>query len=753
MKNIQKLFFPLLVFMFLGFHVNATHLLGGEITWECISSGSNKGKFIFHMKLYRACTGINLGTSHVINNPLYANYGGVATINCIQISVKDLSPPCYDTSNTMNCYGAYQQKIDAIEEVVYQSQPVQINGVPDVGGSDFYFAICCRPQPQYMQNINGNGYWLRAVMFPYTDPSNNQQLSLGSSTTGPSCYDHSPRFAARPATVVCARRPNTYAHGSYDMEADSLIYSWSNPMESSTNSIQWRPLYSTNYQLPTNQHDFRNINPTLDPNTGLISFTAFSQIGGYHSTCVQVSAYKNNQKVAEIYRDIVISILDCNDTILTTPRTVNKKPQISYQEVGSTGPFQSSFSKTIFIGNTVTLDIRAEDLDSLNTSPLLIQSPSIQVIGISMSKNPNDSAQCYLPPCAFLDTNYHNSWRSSQLEFRDSGMTTVRFQWTPSCDMFRLNGQYSEQRPYRVFHFIVKSADNWCPIPAEAVSFFSIKVVDNSSLFWPVVGLDASGKGTTIKWDKYLGPRFNSYKVFLDRANQGIQNPIVTIANVNKTSYFHSNLLKDTTTINYGVQINNGNICSIDNEVRTVNLRITTKNKSPELNWNNPQYNPLFVAGKYFIYRLDSIQNWTLLDSNFYGAESYTDNYPIYNQWIKYKVTSNDYYGLTTISNIDSVKIDSISIQPPNGLGISVVSRVRFIPNPFNSELSVISEDESFIGQKIFIYNILGERVREYKVLAPQMTLDMSGEKPGIYFVRYTDRNGLKGTARLVKTE
>ena len=33
----------------------ASHLMGGEITWECLSTG----KYVFHMIVYRDCAGID----------------------------------------------------------------------------------------------------------------------------------------------------------------------------------------------------------------------------------------------------------------------------------------------------------------------------------------------------------------------------------------------------------------------------------------------------------------------------------------------------------------------------------------------------------------------------------------------------------------------------------------------------------------------------------------------------------------------
>ena len=44
--------------------IKATHIMGGEITWECIKDPNDPdvGKYIFKMKVYRDCDGTTLST-------------------------------------------------------------------------------------------------------------------------------------------------------------------------------------------------------------------------------------------------------------------------------------------------------------------------------------------------------------------------------------------------------------------------------------------------------------------------------------------------------------------------------------------------------------------------------------------------------------------------------------------------------------------------------------------------------------------
>ena len=62
--------------MLFVFNVNASHFLGGEITWECIQSGPDIGKYIFQMKVYRDCSGTTFSqTSQTLDHHNYPSAG------------------------------------------------------------------------------------------------------------------------------------------------------------------------------------------------------------------------------------------------------------------------------------------------------------------------------------------------------------------------------------------------------------------------------------------------------------------------------------------------------------------------------------------------------------------------------------------------------------------------------------------------------------------------------------------------------
>ena len=96
MKKVLLLLFVSLVSLT---PVKASHLEGGEITWECITSGPTQGMYIFTMRVYRDCNGVNLTTAS--QNITVHNHPFIPSIQVDYISNTDISPIC-DPVNSGN---------------------------------------------------------------------------------------------------------------------------------------------------------------------------------------------------------------------------------------------------------------------------------------------------------------------------------------------------------------------------------------------------------------------------------------------------------------------------------------------------------------------------------------------------------------------------------------------------------------------------------------------------------------------------
>ena len=122
----------LLVLVALGFGASATHIMGGEITWECDPNGN----YLFTLKVYRDCNGIPQDYLFP-KSWIYQNYtSSPNTITCSFVSQTDISPPCgFPCSNPIE---------GSAEEFIYISGPVTLNGTPPANGWIFTWGDCCR---------------------------------------------------------------------------------------------------------------------------------------------------------------------------------------------------------------------------------------------------------------------------------------------------------------------------------------------------------------------------------------------------------------------------------------------------------------------------------------------------------------------------------------------------------------------------------------------------------------------------------
>ena len=95
MKKILPLLFICFSFTFTA---SASHMMGGEITWECMGSGH----YVFTMKLYRDCNGASAPTSGVS-----LNVSNHPSINFIPLNFvypsHDISPVCNNPLLQRNC--------------------------------------------------------------------------------------------------------------------------------------------------------------------------------------------------------------------------------------------------------------------------------------------------------------------------------------------------------------------------------------------------------------------------------------------------------------------------------------------------------------------------------------------------------------------------------------------------------------------------------------------------------------------------
>ncbi|MDB4251066.1 hypothetical protein N9815_01910, partial [Flavobacteriales bacterium] len=507
--------FILLLAVLLAFsNANASHLLGGEITWQCLTSGPNQGEYIFTMKLYRDCDGITLPTGP----QTLEMWGAGAPFTTITLDFDnaiDISPLCDVQNSGYPSLDCVSNPVGAVEEYIYTSQPIAIIGLPPVAGWHFTWNSCCRPGSVInLANPTSAGYTLRASMFPYF--VNGIQVPVGP------CFDSSPIFNESPNTIICTGYPFAYSHNASDPELDSIAYQWAEPLDDFFGAYN-PPILPTTLPFVA-PYTFNSPIPSiaaggvqLDPITGEISY--HSNTSGTFATTISVKAYKCGQLVSEIFRDIPAVLINCG---ALAGGTQNSPPIVTAplgnqtwtQTIGTSG--LPSYATTINAGELVTFDIVANDAD--------LYAGGIPQ-DLTMTISGGQVTPCNNPPCAtFTDVNGNTTITAPSLV---SGM----FSWQTDCAQILSAAGCGNTT--NIFTFLVKVVDDFCPANAIRIATITITVLPATTQPAPLFQCvtENSVGDVSITWNHH--PNANSSTFYNIYASDNISGPFNLLSTVN----------------------------------------------------------------------------------------------------------------------------------------------------------------------------------------------------------------------------
>ncbi|OUV72801.1 MAG: hypothetical protein CBC83_06395 [Flavobacteriales bacterium TMED123] len=451
----KKLFLVLCVGFLLCSPAKASHLMGGEITWTCITDPTvgPVGLYIFKLKVYRDCNGIPIsGTMQTItvhNNPLISSIN----VNLVAGAPFDISPLC-DPVNSgnpqMSCVSPQQ---GSVEEYVYESLPINLAGIPPAGGWHFTWDECCR-NGAITNGFANQGFTLRAIMYPYSVAGVPQN-------TNP-CFDSSPQFNEQPKTIICVGYPFSYSHNASDPELDSLVYEWADVLDdgfynpAAPATLPFSAPYSVTSPIPSNLSTPPA--PTLDSQSGEITY--YTNISGNFVTCVKVSSFKCGQLVAEVYREIQVVLLNCPPLSSGNP---NLPPAVVPPFAGGT-----SYFLQVTAGTLVNFNITGTDNDLYANGSA--QDLTMEVSGGQFASDFVTDTLCLNPPCATF-----NNGAGITPPFSAPSIVSGVFNWQTSCYHIAANAGCNTTS--NIYTFAIKVVDDFCPAPAIKFATITIEVV------------------------------------------------------------------------------------------------------------------------------------------------------------------------------------------------------------------------------------------------------------------------------------
>ncbi len=641
MLNRLLLRFVPLLFIGLNFsplRTNATHIVGGEIYWDCITSGPDAGKFIFYLKFVRDC---NTFVSPIPSNAQiqvigYPTASDILALPLSPVSNTDITPTgCgFDCANNPGQFGR--------EEYILGTAPVQINGTPPATGYPVIFNACCRTQIDNVLNPTAANMYFRATMFS----PNGQSMAT--------CFDSAPRFSEKPDINVCSGSSMRYAQGASDPDGDDVTYELVQLFEENALPMTYNPGFSATAPLPGPSA------VALDPATGDITYTAPATQGRYVMG-LKVTSWRCGLPIAETVREIFTQIVACSGN--------NSAPTLT-APVWASPAGASGYDVTVQAGDLVSFNLGGTDPD---VGDVL----SFTAAGSQFGAGFTDATSgCPFPPCATLG--------ASALPYTGPSPANTTFSWQTDCTHLNSNGTCTQQSATYQFSFTL--GDGFCPARGSTSATVRVTVQGPPLVDAPephCANMEANGD-VTVTWapvTDQVPPSFSEYVIFHATNPAGPFTQIGTEPNISTGTFVHSaGLSPQPSNIvpnYYYIRTRSGCGGLIlgppSDTIATIHLEVVNNGTSAGLSWN-ALMNPLPAsAGSYQIWREYPAGNWIMIGTT--DGLSFSDPVTVCSQQINYQIILGDGLPCSSASNIDGDIFDnqaSPPMQPIDSVSVAI---------------------------------------------------------------------------------
>jgi gliding motility-associated-like protein len=250
MKKIYIVFLFSLISLFTN-ELKATHMMGGDITYTCVSPGVYK----IIIKVYRDCRGIPFNSPSITFFCVDGNSSGSQSLNYTRTAINDLTPTCSSGTNPCNPQNTPAQ--EGIEEHVFEAT-VDFNSgafkqMKDAGCCKFKMQVsqCCRNGA--ITTISPGNFYTDA----YMDICNIEKSSNKCNT--------SPQLSIPPVAYLCCNQPFTFNNGVREVvDGDSLSYELSTPLNGNNSNENYTGNFNSSIPMT----------PFCPPNPGVVNCRA-----------------------------------------------------------------------------------------------------------------------------------------------------------------------------------------------------------------------------------------------------------------------------------------------------------------------------------------------------------------------------------------------------------------------------------------------------------------------------------------------
>ncbi|MBK7967216.1 MAG: gliding motility-associated C-terminal domain-containing protein [Bacteroidetes bacterium] len=293
----------LFVTIIVSYNASASHLMGGNLTYEYLGINGGTGLYEYRVTLYvyRLC---DPGSSQLPNSMSLGAYQDnpgnptgpkqlLSSITLPLISQQFIQPPNANDSCT------FLPSV-CVEEGVFQN----IVSLPS-NSTGFYFIAdrCCRNNNiANLDNPGGTGQAYYAQVPP------------------PNIVNSAPTFAVAPVPFICAGDTVSVLNQAFDVDGDLLVYHFATPYWGIANNGQPNPNPPANYNWPipniTYAAGYSVTSPfgagdyiNIDTATGLASYVAPNT--GFYVVAVEIEEWRNGVLIGVTRRDIQLIVITC----------------------------------------------------------------------------------------------------------------------------------------------------------------------------------------------------------------------------------------------------------------------------------------------------------------------------------------------------------------------------------------------------------------------------------------------------------
>jgi hypothetical protein len=348
-------FWLAMVSVLFGFQARASHIIGGDIAYECVAPG----QYLVTLTLYEDCAAAfqnNAAQSINITNNCGYNQNFSLPNTVFQ---QDVSPYCSVMAGQSTCNGGtlpgtYMHQWSGL---------VSISSSATCGDFLISYATCCRGATTNLQATPG--FYYSAVIEANT-PCNNSPFVTSQALGVP---------------YFCVNSAVSYQPQIIDVDGDSLVYSLIAAYDNATTPVTYQAGYSGGAPIT-------GIN--IDPQTGMITFTP--SILGSFVVVIEVDEYDafGNYK-GTFRRDVLFRVINC----------VNNAPQppVSMTNFSGTALQTGAFEISACPGESACFDLVFTDADATDVLSL---STAIQTQWPGSTVNVTGSNPLTVNVCAFF---------------------------------------------------------------------------------------------------------------------------------------------------------------------------------------------------------------------------------------------------------------------------------------------------------------------------------------------------------------